>query len=187
MYKLREIVIEAKMTESDKDEIKKQLAFLRYGRQWAFNSKTLVDAFTFMSGSDELPDWLPIGPLAFFSQDRVELVMSCFGRFCPTLLFPSAPRYDLTKSNRPTTVQAHQVPYSQAVQDMKLILSNKYVTVPNDRRRSGPYKAMIFRGSDARDIFSAVTKYAVGHVVVESAPQVVVGSSNSEEANLFEF
>jgi hypothetical protein len=29
MYKLREIVIEAKMTESDKDEIKKQLAFLR--------------------------------------------------------------------------------------------------------------------------------------------------------------
>jgi len=173
------------ITEANKDEIKKQAAYLRFGSVWRFNSSSIGEALSLLKIPLNEIDNLPIHPSYMFSRDVVELVWSCFGRFAPSPIYPNSPKVDLTKGQRPTRIAFHQVPVDIAIGHMKEIAIHKEVTVPQGRRRSAAYKDIIFEGVEAKNLFAALTLFAVGVEVVPTSSHTR-GNVSEASASLFE-
>jgi hypothetical protein len=170
MMKMRNVLKGKALTEEAKDEITKQAAHLRLSRSWTVNFNTMSRVFQLLSSTDDLPDDLPIHPLALFSRDRDFLVLSCFGRLAPSCNFPAAPFHNLTKGGeRPTWFMWEQVPLDKAVADLKMVREKKGVTIPKGTRRSGSYKCVTFKGNECKGLLASVTAFVGGLEVIEGA------------------
>lgn len=182
MYMLSQVLVKTKITEATKDDVLKLAVHLHFGRSWSFNFNTLEKALTLLSSDDPLPRDLPIHSSFLFSTNRVELVWSCFGAMAPTPHYPSSTMWDLTKTARPTKMCFRHVKLTQAIADIKTVISSKKISVPaGGGGRSAPYKDVRFLGNEAKALLVHFTKLIGGTEVVEGsgiADMSVTGADN---------
>jgi hypothetical protein len=164
MMELRRELLKKSLNEETRDEIIKLASGLRFSGSWSFNANAISSALRVLGSSDDINerDDLPIYFTELFCKDPIRLVMSCFGRFAPSCLFPSTPSIDLKKSLRPAHFVWQQRELTEASMDMKKILSTKTVSNTPTTRRSVGYQNMVFKGQQCRELFSAVTEFALG-------------------------
>jgi len=192
IMELRKKVLSARVSEDTRDEIMKFAKDLRFPMSsWNFNADSIVDMFSALGDERDISDmeFLPFSPLELFQKDRIRIILSCFGRFAPSCLFPSTPSTDLSKNSRPSHIVFVQRELTQAVLDMKRVLSERIVSNTPTTKRSTGYKNMIFRGEDARRIFTAVTTFSLGvdHTPVDESVPVASSSSSAGPAmNMYE-
>jgi hypothetical protein len=158
MYKLALVLQGMRMTEATKDDILKLAIHLHFGKSWQFNFTALEGALGLLVDDKPLPSDLPIHCSVLFSSNRVELVWSCFGPMAPSPHYPSTPSFDLTKVARPNHINFHHVRLSQAIADIKTVISSRRITVPTNRKRSGPYKDTRYETNEAKAIMAHLTK-----------------------------
>jgi hypothetical protein len=105
METLRILLRRANLNENDKDKIRETAAKLRYPiRKWNVNLGSLREMMSIIKGGlDEIPVNTPIGPRALFSNDIVEIVMSCFrDGSAPSFRHPSGTPINLRAEKAPT-------------------------------------------------------------------------------------
>lgn len=102
--KLREYVLKCSLNGTRREEMTDIIRKLRFPTpRWSI---TLGSVLRFLGllqlGLEEIPDEYPLGPEAMFSEDLVEIGLSCFKTgSCPSFRHPSGVAIDLSKTKPP--------------------------------------------------------------------------------------
>jgi hypothetical protein len=167
------------LTEAMRDEIIKLASRLTFPvDKWPVNPSTISRALDLIASPDELPAELPIHYTKLFTNDRVAVVWSCFGLLAPTTNFRSGKTIKLEGGRIDSTITFTQVGLDEAIADLKRNLHNKTVVVPQQQRRSGPYKDFKFTSVDAQKIWESLR----GAAGVELGDNGATGGRGEREA-----
>jgi hypothetical protein len=187
MYEFSRVVGQIGLTEESRDSVRKFAIKLSFGSEWTMTFPNILKALELISSTEPLPRDLPIHHSAFFSTDRVELVLSCFGSSAPSCIYAASPRIDMTRKQNISQVQFSQLPLERAIVDMKSVISTKSFSLPAQRLRSGSYKQMQFKGKQATDLYAGLCKVSGSAVSVEPVRNSnIAGPSSSIGFDMFE-
>lgn len=146
MNDLRMLLLQARLNETQKKDIRESAVKLRFRyRKWSINLGSITKLLsTLQEGVSSISDDYPIGPEALFSNDPVEIAMSCFpSDGCPSFRHPSGVPIDLRAKKAPVPPQSttarggknpgqvnnggwifsvRRVAYTEAVADFRLMI-----------------------------------------------------------------
>lgn len=175
MVQLREVLLEASMTDEERDKIATIALKLKFNQKSLNVSvPNLVKVFNLIANpAEDLPVDFPIHPTKLFEKARFPLVWSAFGANAPTCNFAGGKTIDLQNPGKLDRHIAFRIiPLHEAIIDMEVVLSKKQFFSTSLNRRSGPFKDRMYKAGDFDQIFVAM-KGACG------VSNVTVGSSTS--------
>jgi hypothetical protein len=145
---------------------------------WRVNAETFQRLFYLLTSSDPLPVDLPIHPSRLFSEDRLEILLSCFGDFAPSFKVPGGREMSLeTAQSRIVTQKAGQkvtemktvtklgcrsVPLETAIADWAWMKENKKIYNPFAQpkvKSSAEYFTRFFDGNNMQMILDGLRKF----------------------------
>jgi hypothetical protein len=166
MMELRDRCIGGKVSVAETQEIKKLAKSLDFHTaHWSMNANHITRALSLICDvSAALPRDLPINPSVLFTNDRVDVVWSCFGPLAPTfrpnngqLVSISDPTYTVTMKRGPETVSEEkpnsvfhvaQAELSTAIADLKELRESSKVGILRQVRRESKYALREFKGEE---------------------------------------
>jgi hypothetical protein len=146
MSKLRILCLVSDLNEGDRNLVRENAKKLRFPiRKWSINMGNLRSMFDILCGSlEKLNATHPIGPEGLFSNDPLEIAMSCFNTgSCPSFRHPSGVPVDLRSLKAPSQptefkrkggkgpqqvnnggwiFSVRRVDYSEAVSDFRVMI-----------------------------------------------------------------
>lgn len=195
MSNIRNLVLSnQELTTSKINDLIRYASRLRFRqRPWSSNYQNIVFACDIISARRDLDESCPIAPEMIANEDIVSVVLSCFGRACPSLVIPDGRKISLTrpmpaqtvrtidargnKSARSVTtndleltIQARLVSLETAISDWKWMIENReYKVAPLATARANSYK--IFKGSDRGVLFDALKNMVNTEATTQGRPR----------------
>jgi len=196
MASLRSKVLESKdtLSTSDINDLLRFAGRLRFPvRKWSSNYQNIAAAANIIASRQALDSTCPIAADLIATEEILPVVLSCFGRQCPSLIIPDGRKIDLTRpmpqptqriiegrGQRPArsvtsndqelTIQARLVEFETAVSDWRQLLRDKsYRVAPLQTARANNYK--VFRGADRGVLFDALRSMINNEGTVSGGPR----------------
>jgi hypothetical protein len=127
---LRNVLLEAEISESDRDEIRKLAVHLHFknDNHLSVNPQSISRILTLMSVTEDREDArLPMHHSALFSRDKVYVSLAAFGFQAPSFNVENCPKVNLKDSKPPTTLVVRQKPLDIATLDWKRMIEEKEI------------------------------------------------------------
>jgi len=184
MMKLRGLLVDAKLSESDRDKIKELAPLLSFSQaHLAFHDTSIATALSYIADNswEGIPDNWPIHHSRLLSSDILEVVWSAFGFMAPTFMIDGGQLQKLSKKvylaydpNTKTNVVknldfivSRLVTLDAAIADLKEVKKTQSIRLLLKGRRSGPNADRVFKDKRFTSILESLHRFA--HVNGEEA------------------
>lgn len=187
---MKELLGSAQTTSAQRQTIIQAASQLRLPQQhWRVNVESFQRLFHLLLVSEPLPDDLPIHPRKLFEEERLDLLLSCFGDFAPTFKVPGGREMSLeTAQSRLTAMKEGQkvvemknvtrigcrsVPLDTAISDWMWVRENKKIYNPFAQpkvKSSAEYFTRFFDGQNMQVILEGLRRYSSVLVATGAGP-----------------
>jgi len=136
MWSLHKLCMETQMSENEKISIMRHAAHLKFPQYARFriNVEALTKMFDLINHPTRFNEESPIHPNALFSNDNIELALSCFGYEAPSFKIDNGVKTKVSPADRPPThITIKKVPLNRAVQDLKLVQTTREIEYAQPR------------------------------------------------------
>lgn len=179
MWDLHTRCMDSQLTEADKSKIMRNAINLRFeATRFKIHVESFEKLFNLISGKIEFDETCPINPFSLFSDDRIELALSCFGFEAPSFLIDNGTIAKVSSTLRaPPHISVKQVPIPRAVIDLKSVRASKEIRYAAPRL-SAAFKYRQFSSSAEKEKIWGFLGEFTGIEVApfENVPRVVAAN-----------
>jgi uncharacterized protein (UPF0147 family) len=158
MRELRSILLDATLSEEERDEIRKLAVHLNFKEKFlGLNAQTIIKLLDELSNLADQNDDLPLHPSALFSRDAVFVALSAFGYQAPSPMIDSCPKIKVKGVSPPLTFVFRQKPLDIATIDWKKVLETKEIS-NNPRNLSRQHRDRSIVGNDKATVWGKMVE-----------------------------
>lgn len=175
MRQLRNVLLEATLSEDERDQIRKLAIHLNFKEKFlGLNAQTIIVLLKEFENLAE-PDYeLPLHPSALFSRDAIFVALSAFGYQAPSPWIDNCPKVKVQGTTPPQTFVFRQKPLEIATLDWKKVLETKEIA-NNPKNLSRQNRDRSLAGNDKATVWGKMveTMSSGGEAHEESTVDVV--------------
>jgi hypothetical protein len=158
MRELRKILLDATLSEEERDEIRKLAVHLNFKEKFmGLNAQTIIKLLDELNNLADQNDELPLHPSALFSRDAVYVALSAFGYQAPSPMIDSCPKIKVKGGSPPNTFVFRQKPLDIATIDWKKVLETREIT-NNPRNLSRQNRDRAIVGNDKATVWGKMVE-----------------------------
>jgi hypothetical protein len=187
---MKALLGQAQTTSVQRQTIIRAASQLRLPQQyWRVNVESFQRLFHYLLVSEPLPDDLPIHPSMLFEENRLDILLSCFGDFAPTFKVPGGREMSLetaqsrlssmrdgqkvVETKNVTRIGCRSVPLASAISDWVWVRENKKIYNPFAQpkiKSSAEYFTRFFDGQNMQVILDGLRRYSNVMIAVGAGP-----------------